>query len=348
MEFATPTSRLKAQPTKLSGFLSILLMEEPNMTTSLKSPRGLHSFSWILFTLVLIVALPAAAQQKGASAKIPVTTVVAVLGPSYTAPPAVAKEDVIVHTGSVREDVTGWVATQGDRAALDLAILIDDATDSSIGNQLDDLRKFIQAQSKTTRVGIFYANEGRAQEVSAFSADHAAVSKRLRLTFGEASASTSLYFSLMDLISKWPATNGRREILVIGDGIDRFRGDPFSPDVTLTIEKAQKAGIIIHTLYARGAGRASRNLFRINYGQFNLAQMTDATGGESFFQGLDTPISFAPFLDQLDMVLHNQYYLTFTTARSEEHKGELRGFRVTTEERHAEIAAAREIFVPGR
>jgi len=301
----------------------------------------------LAFAGVLLCVLPAAAQQKSASAKIPVTTVVAVLGPSFTAPPAVVKEDVIVHTGRVREDVTGWVAAQGDRAALDLAILIDDVTESSIGNQLDDLRKFIQAQSRTTRVGIFYANEGRAQQASAFSADHDAVSKKLRITFGEASASTSLYFSLMDLISKWPASNGRREVLVIGDGIDRFRGDPFSPDVTATIEKAQKAGIIIHTLYARGSGRAARNLFRTNYGQSNLAQMTDATGGEAFFQGLETPISFAPFLEHLDMVLHNQYFLTFTTARSTKKKGELRGFRVTTEQRRAEIAAAREILVPG-
>ena len=301
----------------------------------------------LAFVGILLCALPAAAQQMTASAKIPVTTVVAVLGPSYTAPPAIGKEDVMVHTGSAREDVTGWVAAQGDRAALDLAILIDDATDSSIGNQLDDLRKFIQAQSRTTRVGVFYANQGRAEQASGFSADHAAVSKKLRVTFGDASMSTSLYFSLMDLMSKWPATNGRREILVIGDGIDRYRGDPFSPDVTTTIEKAQKAGIIIHTLYARGAGRAAHNLFRTNYGQVNLAQMTDATGGESFFQGLSTPISFAPFLDHLDMVLHNQYYLTFTTARSTKKKGELRGFRVTTEQRHVEIAAAREILVPG-
>ena len=303
---------------------------------------GSLTFVWMLFSV-----LPASAQRKTASAKMPVTTVVAVLGPSFTAPPAVGKEDVIVHTGSVREDVTGWVAAQGDRAALDLAILIDDATDASIGNQLDDLRKFIQAQSKTTRVGVFYANQGRAQEASAFSADHDAVAKKLRITFGQASASTSLYFSLMDLMSKWPASTARREILVLGDGIDRYRDDPQSPDVTATIEKAQKAGIIIHTLYARGAGRAARNLFRTNYGQFNLAQMTDATGGESFFQGTETPISFAPFLDHLDMVLHNQYYLTFTTARSGKRKGELRGLHVQTEQRHAEIAAAREIFVPG-
>ena len=129
--------------------------------------------------------------------------------------------------------------------------------------------------------------------------------------------------------------------------IDRFRGDPASPDVTLAIERAQKAGIMIHTLYARGVGRASRNLFRQSYGQNNLAQMTDATGGESFFQGLETPISFAPFLAQLDMVLHNQYFLTFTTARSKKAKGDLRAFRVNTEQHNVDISAAREAFVPG-
>lgn len=318
------------------------------MIKLLNSGARLSSAFWMVLALTLFLASPARAAQQPAAAKVPVSTVVTVLGPNYTAPPAMGKEDVIVHTGATREDVTSWIPAQGDHAALDLAILIDDVTDTSVGIQFGDLRKFIESQSKGTRVGLFYANEGRAQEVAAFSADHEAVAKKLRITYGEASASTSLYLSLMDLIAKWPATAPRREVLVIGDGIDRFRGDPFSPDVPLTIEKAQKAGIIIHTLYAQGAGRAAHNLFRRNYGQMNLAQMTDATGGESFFQGLDTPVSFAPFLDQLDMALHNQYLLTFTTARSQRAKGELRNFRVTTEARRAEIAAARQIFVPSR
>ena len=323
------------------------------MLTSPISRTGGPFPKWIPFVLLFIVPLSVSAQQKPApaapqkpvAATVAVTTVVTVLGPNFTAPPAMSKEDVLVRTGNVRANVSGWVPAQGDHAALDLAILIDEVAD--IGTQLDDLRKFILSQPKTTRVGLFYANEGRAQVASTFNADHDAVAKSLRITFGRAYASSSLYFSLWDLMAKFPMTTARREILVIGDGIDRFRGDPFSPDISTTIEKAQKAGIIIHTLYARGAGRAGRNLFRVNWGQNNLAQMTDGTGGESFFQGLETPVSFGPFLDQLDMVLHNQYFLTFTTARSAKPKGELRSFRVTTEQRNAEISAARELFVPG-
>jgi hypothetical protein len=139
----------------------------------------------------------------------------------------------------------------------------------------------------------------------------------------------------------------RREILLISDGIDRFRGDPFSPDVDSTIAKAEQAGIMIHSLYATGVGRLSRNMFHVNYGQSNLAQLTDKTGGEAFFQGTQTPISFAPFLQQLDLVLKNQYWLTFVTSRAKKGKGELRQFRIKTEQRDVEISSADRVFVPG-
>jgi hypothetical protein len=302
--------------------------------------------SSLLLTLTLFAVRSASAEPQAGTSKVPVTTVVTVLGPNFTAPPALGKSDVVVHTGDRREDVIGWDSAQGDKSALELAIVIDDL--SNIGNQMDDLRKFIQAQSKATSVGLFYANNGITQAVSPFSTDHDAVAKKVRITIGQEGASTSIYLSLMDVMSKWHSSGARREILVIADGIDRFRGDPQSPDVALTIEKAQKAGIMIHTLYARGGGREGRNLFRVNYGQSNLAQVADETGGESFFQGLDTPIAFTPFLDQLDMILHNQYLLTFTTARSMKKKGELRRFRVSTEQHNVEVSAARQIFVPGR
>jgi hypothetical protein len=289
--------------------------------------------------------ITAAVPQAGTS-NVPITTVVTVLGPNYTPPPPLSKSDIVVRTGDRKEDVIAWDPAQGEKGALELAILIDDL--SNIGTQLDDIRKFIEAQPKATSVGLFYAQNGVTQTVAPFSADHGAVAHKVRITTGFPGASTSIYLSLMDVMKKWPQTNGRREILVIADGIDRFRGDPNSPDVTATIEQAQKAGIMIHTLYARGGGREGRNSFRVNYGQSNLAQMADETGGESFFQGLDTPISFAPFLEQLDMVLHNQYFLTYTTPRSTRKNGELKSFKVSTEQHNAEIAQPRRDWVPGR
>jgi len=306
-------------------------------------------FSLLVFTAILIAIPPARAQQAASPAgTVPVTTVVTVLGPKFNAPPPLGKEDIIVHSGKARMDVTAWLPAQGEHAGLELAIVIDDAVSTDIGAQFKDLATFITDQQKTTKVGIFYADDGTIQAASQFNDDHAAVAKSLRLPIGRFAAYSSIYLSMMDLIKRWPATRDRREILLIADGIDRFRGDfPTSTDLESAITSAETAGIMIHTLYSTGVGRVARNLFRSTLGQSNLSKITDATGGEAFFQGLQTPISFGPYLQQLDVVLRNQYWLTFAMPRSKKAKGDLRPFRVTTEQHNVEISAPREVFVPG-
>lgn len=311
----------------------------------IKFPKLLAST--ILFALVVFGPRPlhAQVQSQAKPAKVPVTTVVTVLGPNFTAPPALGKSDVVVRTGTRREDVLDWVPAQGDNAALQLAILIDDGT--NLGPYLDELRRFIQAQPKTTGVGLFYASMGMTVTVSPFSNDHDAVANKLRITLGRSGTSTSIFLSLIDVLKKLQSLPGRREVLLISDGHDRLRGDlPESPDVIGSIESAQKTGIVIHTLYA-SVGRPRPTSFGVTLAQGNLTREAGETGGQSFFQGLQTPVSFTPFLNQLDMVLHNQYFLRFTTARSTKPKGELRGFKVTTEQRNVSITAASEAFVPG-
>ena len=278
----------------------------------------------------------------------PITTVVTALGPKYTAPPAISQSDVAVYSGKDKQNVVSWVPAQGDKANLELAIVIDDSTRiEALGNQLGDIGNFIKSQPKTCGVGVFYASNGTVQAASQFSTDHEAVAKTVRLPFGNVAAYSSIYLSIMDMIKRWPVTGARREMLLIADGIDRFRGDPFSPDVDSSIERAQRAGVMIHTLYASGVGRFSRNLFEVNYGQSNLAKMADGTGGEAFFQGLQTPISFAPFLDQLNVVLNNQYWLKFETPRSKKKNGEMRSIRVGTEQRDVDLSAPLRVYVPG-
>lgn len=305
-------------------------------------------FCFLILAMLLGAALPAHSQPQAASSNVPVTTVVTVLGPKYTAPPAISKDDISVYEGKEKRDVTGWTPAQGDKSDLMLAILIDDACRTELGIQISDITAFIKGLPKSTRVGVFYANNGNVQAASQFNPDHDAVAKAVRMPLGTTGAYSSIYLSTMSLISGWPVVPGvRREILLISDGIDRFRGDPFSPDVDSTYQKAEQAGVIIHTLFATGVGRAAHNMFRVNYGQSNLAEIADKTGGEAFFQGTQTPVSFAPFLEQLDMVLRNQYFLTFSTNRSKKAKGELRTFRIKTEQKDVEISSADKVFVPG-
>ena len=299
-----------------------------------------HRLFLVLVT-ILSVAIPSRAQS------VSVTTVVTVMGPKFTPPPAISKDDIAVYEGKQKREVNSWIPAQGDKAGLELAIVIDDADSPDLGIQFNDITNFIKSQPKTTGVAIFYASNGTVQAASQFSTDHEAVAKALRMPFGRGAAYTSIYLSLMNLISGWPVTGARREVLLLADGIDRFRGDPFSPDVPATVEKAQKAGIIVHTLFASGVGRFSRNFYRVSLGQSNLAQLSDGTGGESFFQGTLTPISFAPYLQQLETVLKNQFFLKYATERSKKKGGDLRGFRIHTEQRDVEISHAQKAFVPG-
>ena len=43
--------------------------------------------------------------------------------------PAVNREDVMVYEGKDRDTVTEWIPAQGDHAALELFILLDDGSD---------------------------------------------------------------------------------------------------------------------------------------------------------------------------------------------------------------------------
>src|SRR5215469_15301219 len=301
--------------------------------------RSFRRLGLLISVLSIFLATLPARAQKAPAGSVPITTVVTALGPKYTAPPALSQSDITVYVEKEKQTVDSWIPAQGDKANLELAIVIDDSDRIDLGIQINDITSFIKAQPKTSGVGVFYALNGTVQAASQFSTDHEAVAKTVRMPFGNIGAYSSIYLSIMDLIKRWPVTGSRREMLVIADGIDRFRGDPFSPDVDSTIQRAQQAGVMIHTLYASGVGRVGRNMFQVNYGQSNLAKMADGTGGEAFFQGLQTPISFAPFLDQLNIVLNNQYWLKFETTRSKKKNGELRSIRVRTEQRDVDLSA---------
>ena len=293
--------------------------------------------------------LPAAARpQSDTAGTIPVTTVVTALGSKFTAPPAVSKADVTLREGNVHRDITEWIPAQGDRAGLQLAIVIDDSLQKSFGNQIKALTAFITSQPKSTSVGVFYAANGTLQVASQFNPDSEAVAKTVRLPSGTYGAASSIYQSLLQLIGGWPVTGARREVLLFSDGFDYLRKERFSPDVQLTIDKAQQAGILIHAIYESTAGRPGRSRGVANVGQGNLNRICDGSGGYAFFSGDRSPISIDPYISQVGMVLKNQYFLTFATTPSKNGaKGELRSIKVSTERRDVQLKAPDKVFVPG-
>jgi hypothetical protein len=279
--------------------------------------------------------------------QVPITTVVTVLGPKSTVPPPVGRRDVNVMVGKARAPVTGWVAAQGEKAgALQLAILIDDsASTAAVGSQLQELTRFVQSQPRGTSVGVFYATNGTVETASNFNPNHDAAAKALHLPLGRGGSSPSIYLSLSSLVSRWPTTGARREVLLIGTGFDALQPGFTDSYLDKAIHDVERAGIMVHTLYS-GSGRGGTTL-RGDIGPNNLAQLSQNSGGEVLYNGIVGAVSYAPFLQQLDMVLHNQFLVTYTVGRSSGKKGDFRELKVQTEQKDVHLTYPKIVYVPG-
>jgi hypothetical protein len=307
----------------------------------------------MLFFFVLGL-LPLQAQQKASTATTPVqmTVTVRVLGENKRMP-EINREDVIVRQGKERLEVTGWTPLGGDQGGLDLFILIDDAAHPSLTAQFDDLRGFIHSLPANTSVGIGYISNGTVRIAQNLTNDHDRAASAMRLPLASAGAYGSPYLSAIDLMKRWPESSNRREIVMISDGIDRFRGGLryrgfgyVSPDVDSASTVAQRTGTTIHTIFTRGVGRRANNFWETTNGQNSMAKLSDETGGESFFLGTQNSVSFRPYLDSLQAGLDNRYRLEFNAVPGK--KSSLQYVRLSTEVAGVELDSADGVWVNAR
>lgn len=214
---------------------------------------GQMSIRFVVFALLGGFSAPgiASAQQAPSAGGVPAHIVVTAEPKHGSNVPVIKKDDVMVYEGHDRDTVTDWIPLQGDRAGLELFILIDDESGISLGTQLEELKQFINSQPATTKVGVAYMQNGIARISQNPTSDHAQAAKALRLPMGMAGADASPYFSLSDLVKRWPETNERREVLMVSDGIDRYygAGDIQDPYLEAAIDEAGKAGIIVSAIY---------------------------------------------------------------------------------------------------
>jgi hypothetical protein len=139
--------------------------------------------------------------------------------------PTLQLEDIKVKQGKTPLKVAQLIPARGDNAALQLMILIDDTLNTSVGNNLTDLKEFIAAQPPSTIIAVGYMANAGVNVVQNFTADHDVAAKAVRLPRGTLSTMDSPYLSLISLVKGWPQQNIRREVLMVSDGIDRLRGE---------------------------------------------------------------------------------------------------------------------------
>ena len=151
-----------------------------------------------------------------------------------------------------------------------------------------------------------------AQIAQNFTTDHALAAKAIRLPLGQAGASASPYLALIDLIQKWPADEHAHEVVMVTSGIDPDNGPgPVNPYLDHAIAVAQRAGVVVNSIYYNSAGHFGHSYWQINWGQNYLSQLAEETGGEFFWLGNSNPVSFAPYLKELNQHFSSQHVLTF-------------------------------------
>src|SRR5256885_10232831 len=157
--------------------------------------------------------------QQASSTGVPVHMVVTVEPRHGSNVPVINREDVMVYQGRDRAKVTDWLPLQGEHAGLQLFILIDDAANTSLGSQLEDIRQFINAQPLTTAIGVAYMRNGTADILQNLTNDHAQAGKALRLPFGDAGAAGKSLFSLVYPSQRRAAKSRLPRLLILFDAL---------------------------------------------------------------------------------------------------------------------------------
>ncbi|MFL6350664.1 MAG: hypothetical protein ACJ74Z_02265 [Bryobacteraceae bacterium] len=310
--------------------------------------RKISSVLIALGPLCLAAAtMPALRAQQQAAPGVPVSMVVTLEPKRGKTVPRMEQQDLTVSEGKDKRPVTDLLPLEGEHADMQLLLLLDDSAGSSVNTEIGTLNQFVKSLPSTTEVAVGYMRNGMAQLVKDFTGDHAAAANAIRLVLGPGGADVSPYDSLSDAIKRWPKKRAqRREVIMISSGIEGLGGGYTSdnPYVTKGIRDAQTAGVIVYTIYTPGVGHYGHSFWRANWGQNFLAQLSDETGGESYFIGLGAPVSFQPFLNEIVERQRHQFLLTFS-GRPEAKSG-LQPVKIRVIEKDADITAADRVYVP--
>lgn len=272
-----------------------------------------------------VVLVGTAWAQEG---PVQATAVITVMPKGGTVLPMLEAKDLKIDVDNKSAQATSVVPLRGERAGLELMVLIDDAASREVGEQIPDLRRFVNALPGGALVGVAYMQNGRAVIAQTFTGDRMLADQAFRMPHGSPGSNASPYFCLSDLAKRWPSNNPdvRREVLMVTDGLDAYGGNAFDaedPYVLASIADAQRAHLIVHSIYYRDAGRGLAGGLG---GQDYLLMVSRATGGESYYQMSGNPVSFAPYLADLQTRLLNQYELGFLAQGRG--RAELQSFKV--------------------
>jgi hypothetical protein len=320
----------------------------------------MHRTHSVLPLLPAVLAALLSSQLTAAQtnpALVPVSMVVTVQSHRGSDVPVIDGGNLAVYQNRSRAKVTDSVALRGSRAGLELFLLLDDSPNVNQRTQLEDIRRFILAQPRTTKVGVAYMQTGGPRIEQGLTTDHALAAEALHVPLARLASSANPYLSLSGLMENWPATENRREILMISNGIDALEGSgtgEYDGYVDAAIDKAQRGGIIVFTIAnfranpdssrpddSLAPGRDFPRSAAASYGQNFLARIAEETGGVTY--SYPSAVSFAPYFDDLNRRLDGQYLVTFL-ADAKDDSG-MQSVKISTDIPHTKLVSAKKVYV---
>ena len=222
-----------------------------------------------------------------------------------------------------------------------LAYLFQDDLVSSVSTEIKNMANFIRNEPGGDRAMVAYIRPGSLEVRRKFTneLDKAAQSIRAPQSLASAGAYNP-YVEIIEGLRRFDSQPmGRRAMIVVSDGIDVSRGtDSSTPSQSLDLQRAiteaQRRGVAIYSIFAPPAA-ATMAVLTLN-GQSCLQRLSDETGGRAFFQGSAAPVSFDPFLKEIDQLLKLQIAYTYLSTHTNKgfHKLEIKPLDKDVEIRH--------------
>jgi VWFA-related protein len=225
---------------------------------------------------------------------------------------------------------------------ISLAILLQDDLVPSIALETKGIAEFIRRLPNGSRVMVGYIRSGALDVRRKFTTDLEKAASGLRSPLGLASAGPyNPFVEIIEALHRFDSQPaGRRALIVVSDGVDVSHGvDSSSPGQSLDLQRAvteaQRRGVAVYSVYAPPAANAVSQLVLDN-GQSCLERLSSETGGRAFFQGTGAPVSFNPFLKEIEASLSRQIALTYLSTHPDKgfHRLDIKPIERDVEVRH--------------
>ncbi len=291
-----------------------------------RTMKSLNYLRFIKFTAVILPLLLSTAVvsvgQKVTRSEAEVTILVTAM-PHDDKSRAVAgrleSSDFAVFENKQKQKIVS--VKNADDSPIVFAVLVQDNLIGGVNNQLPEIRDFIRGLPKGSKAMVGYVGTGSLQVRQNFTTDLNKAADSLRIVTGSPfSEPYSPYLHVVDALKLFTnqPSDERRMLLLISDGLDdtfgfRLSSPLYSVYLDNAVRTAQRNRVAVFTIYASSTTTRRRSRMAYNYGQGSLLRLSDETGGQALFSGIEF-VSFDPYFREYRNLLKDQWLITYESA----------------------------------